>query len=157
MQEGSWWTINIFMISKWFRDHFSICDDLKLLLDTIFYRKSLSHRTYLKQIPYRGYRLARNGNYELVAEWPAFFSEVYRSHVEIDLSSLRFPQDDKDRLNVTPHKALSSYSEVSGSFHCLRWLKATSRYDFLSKITRSDSLLVTSFTIVWKRPIFYGD
>ena len=30
-------------------------------------------RTKLKQIPYRGYRLARNDTYELVADWPAFF------------------------------------------------------------------------------------
>ena len=46
--------------------------------------------------------LCRNGNYELVAEWPAFFcSGVYRSHVEKDLSSLRFPQDDKGSLEVT--------------------------------------------------------
>jgi len=36
-----------------------------------------------------------------VAEWPAFFSGVYRSHVEVDLSSLHFPQDDKGRL-VSP-------------------------------------------------------
>ena len=47
---------------------------------------------------------------------PLFYSGVYRSHVEKDLSSLHFPQDDKDRMNVTPHKALSYYSEVSGSF-----------------------------------------
>jgi hypothetical protein len=43
---------------------------------------------------------------------PLFFSGVYRSHVEVDLSSLRFPQDDKDRL-ILPTPRDSSMEKMN--------------------------------------------